>query len=91
VRNNGLARPIRRQNGNAIFGTSEVNLRASLRDPAIERRRFGYRRLFNLLQRDGKSGVNGIYRLYREEAISKRSQAGAVLWARVLQSRRRKG
>jgi hypothetical protein len=35
---------------------------------ANERRRFGYRRLFVLLRREGEpSGVNRIYRLYREE------------------------
>ena len=43
-------------------------LRARLRDLANERRRFGYRRLFILLRREGEaSGVNRIYRLYREE------------------------
>jgi transposase InsO family protein len=42
----------------------EVELRAKLRDLANERRRFGYRRLFILLRRDGEpSGVNRIYRL----------------------------
>lgn len=44
----------------------EVSLRAKLRDLANERRRFGYRRLFILLRREGEpSGVNRIYRLYR--------------------------
>ncbi|MDX0321937.1 hypothetical protein GOC38_30895 [Sinorhizobium meliloti] len=39
-----------------------------LRDLANERRRFGYRRLFVLLKREGEpSGVNRIYRLYRED------------------------
>lgn len=42
----------------------EVALRAKLRDLANERRRFGYRRLFILLRRDGEpSGVNRIYPL----------------------------
>jgi transposase InsO family protein len=37
----------------------EADLRAKLRDLANERRRFGYRRLFILLRRDGEpSGVN---------------------------------
>lgn len=48
----------------------EVELRAKLRDLASARRRFGYRRLFILLRRDGElSGVNRIYRLYREEGL----------------------
>ena len=42
----------------------ELELRAKLRDLANERRRFGYRRLFILLRRDGEpSGVNRIYPL----------------------------
>lgn len=53
----------------------EVELRAKLRDLANERRRFGYRRLFVLLRRDGEpSGVNRIYRLYREEGLSVRKR-----------------
>ncbi|AJY48027.1 transposase [Martelella endophytica] len=48
----------------------EVELRTKLRDLANERRRFGYRRLFILLRLDGEpSGVNRIYRLYREERL----------------------
>ncbi|CAN7259966.1 IS3 family transposase [Pararhizobium sp. LjRoot235] len=53
----------------------EIALRAKLRDLANERRRFGYRRLFILLRRDGElSGVNRIYRLYREEGLSVRKR-----------------
>ncbi|MDW9689111.1 IS3 family transposase [Sinorhizobium meliloti] len=53
----------------------EVELRARLRDLANERRRFGYRRLFVLLKREGEpSGVNRIYRLYREEGLSVRKR-----------------
>ena len=53
----------------------EVELRAKLRDLANERRRFGYRRLFVLLRRDGEpSGVNRIYRLYREEGLAVRKR-----------------
>src|ERR1700709_2867141 len=38
-------------------------------------RRFGFRRLFVLLRRDGEpSGVNRIYRLYREEGLSVRKR-----------------
>jgi transposase InsO family protein len=53
----------------------EVELRSRLRDLANERRRFGYRRLFILLRREGEpSGVNCIYRLYREEGLSVRKR-----------------
>lgn len=53
----------------------EVKLRSRLRDLANERRRFGYRRLFILLRREGEpSGVNRIYRLYREEGLSVRKR-----------------
>jgi transposase InsO family protein len=53
----------------------EDDLRSKLRDLANERRRFGYRRLFILLQREGEpSGVNRIYRLYREEGLSVRKR-----------------
>ncbi len=42
-----------------------------LRDLASERRRFGYRRLFILLRREGEpSGVNRIYWLYCEEGLT---------------------
>ena len=50
-------------------------LRGRLRDLANERRRFGYRRLFVLLRREGEpSGINGIYRLYREEGLTVRKR-----------------
>jgi len=40
-----------------------------------ERRRFGYRRLFVLLRREGElSGINRIYRLYREEGLAVRKR-----------------
>lgn len=46
-----------------------------LRDLANERRRFGYRRLFILLRREGeRSGINRIYRLYREEGLAVRKR-----------------
>ena len=39
-----------------------------MRDLANARRRFGHRRLFVLLRQKGEpSGINRIYRLYREE------------------------
>ena len=48
----------------------DTELRARLRELANERRRFGYRRLFILLRREGEpSGVNRIHRLYREEGL----------------------
>ena len=51
----------------------DASLRARLRALAQERRRFGYRRLFILLRREGEaSGRNRIYRLYREEGLSVR-------------------
>ena len=43
----------------------DAELRARLRELANERRRFGYRRLFVLLRRQGeRSGINRIHRLY---------------------------
>jgi putative transposase len=53
----------------------DTELRAWLRELANERRRFGYRRLFILLRREGEpSGVNRIHRLYREEGLSVRKR-----------------
>jgi len=53
----------------------DAALRVRLRDLANERRRFGYRRLFVLLRREGEpSGINRIYRLYREEGLSVRKR-----------------
>lgn len=53
----------------------ETALRNRLRDLANERRRFGYRRLFILLRREGEaSGINRIYRLYREEGLTVRKR-----------------
>jgi len=53
----------------------DTALRARLRDLANERRRFGYRRLFILLRREGEpSGLNRIYRLYREEGLAVRKR-----------------
>ena len=54
---------------------SDFELRARLRDLANQRRRFGYRRLFILLREQGEpSGVNRIYRLYREEGLTVRKR-----------------
>jgi transposase InsO family protein len=53
----------------------DTALRSRLRDLANARRRFGYRRLFVLLRRDGEpSGLNRIYRLYREEGLGVRKR-----------------
>jgi putative transposase len=50
-------------------------LRARLRELETERRRFGYRRLFVLLRREGEaSGNNRVHRLYREEGLSARKR-----------------
>ena len=56
---------------------ADSELRARLRELANERRRFGYRRLFILLRREGEpSGINRIYRLYREEGLAVRKRKG---------------
>ena len=53
----------------------DLELRTRLRDLANQRRRFGYRRLFILLREQGEpSGVNRIYRLYREEGLTVRKR-----------------
>ena len=53
----------------------DTELRARLRELANERRRFGYRRLFVLLRREGEpSGINRIHRLYREEGLTVRKR-----------------
>jgi len=53
----------------------DTALRARLRELANERRRFGYRRLFILLRREGEpSRLNRIYRLYREEGLTMRKR-----------------
>ena len=53
----------------------DTELRLRLRELANERKRFGYRRLFVLLRQDGEpSGINRIYRLYREEGLTVRKR-----------------
>lgn len=50
----------------------DTELRTQLRDLANARKRFGYRRLFVLLRNGGEpSGINRIYRLYREEGLAR--------------------
>jgi transposase InsO family protein len=53
----------------------DTELRTQLRDLANARKRFGYRRLFVLLRQEGEpSGINRIYRLYREEGLTVRKR-----------------
>jgi len=53
----------------------DIELRRRLRNLANQRRRFGYRRLFIILRDQGEpSGVNRIYRLYREEGLGVRKR-----------------
>jgi putative transposase len=53
----------------------DTALRQRLQALAAERRRFGYRRLFVLLRREGEtSSKNRIYRLYREEGLTARKR-----------------
>ena len=53
----------------------DAELRVQLRELANARRRFGYLRLFVLLRQHGEpSGLNRIYRLYREEGLSVRKR-----------------
>ena len=55
----------------------DAALRARLRDLALERHRFGYRRLFVLLRRDGETASrNKVYRLYRAEGLAVRKRKG---------------
>ena len=58
-----------------MSAAADTELRRQLRDLANERRRFGYRRLFVLLRQEGEpSGINRIYRLYREEGLTVRKR-----------------
>ncbi len=51
----------------------DTELRARRHELANQRRRFGYRRLYILLRDEGEpSGINRIYRLYREEGLAVR-------------------
>ena len=54
---------------------ADTELRGRLRELANERRRFGYRRLFIPLRREGeRSGINRIHGLYREEGLAVRKR-----------------
>lgn len=53
----------------------DIELRTRLRELANQRRRFGYRRLYIMLRDEGEpSGINRIYRLYREEGLTVRKR-----------------
>lgn len=52
-------------------------LRKRLRELASERRRFGYRRLYILLKREGfRVNLKKLYRLYKEERLAVRKRGG---------------
>jgi putative transposase len=57
--------------------TGDEGLRAKLRDLASQRRRFGYRRLGLMLERQGiKLSPKKLYRLYKEERLTVRKRGG---------------
>jgi putative transposase len=57
--------------------TGDEELRARLRELASQRRRFGYRRLGLMLERQGiKLSPKKLYRLYKEERLSVRKRGG---------------
>jgi len=55
----------------------DLVLRAKLRELATQRRRFGYRRLGLMLERQGiKLNAKKLYRLYKEERLTVRKRGG---------------
>ena len=55
----------------------DTGLRQRLRELASQRRRFGYRRLHLLLEREGvRMNWKKLYRLYREEKLTVRKRGG---------------
>ena len=59
-----------------LRGQDDV-VRVRMREIANERRRFGYRRLAILLEREGKGmNLKKVYRLYREERLTVRKRGG---------------
>lgn len=55
----------------------DADLRGRLRALASERRRFGYRRLHLLIEREGiQVNWKKLYRLYREEGLTVRKRGG---------------
>ena len=70
-----MSPPIARSVGYHSHRPADTEVRARLRDLANQHRRFGYRRLFILLREQGEpSGINRIYRLYREEGLTVRKR-----------------
>ena len=64
----------------------DTELRARLRELANQRRRFGYRRLYILLRDEGEpSGINRIYRLYREEGLAVRKRRSRRPYGNLLE------
>ena len=60
-----------------VPGHGDAVLRARLRGLAAERRRFGYRRLGIVLEREGiRMNKKKLFRLYREEGLSVRRRRG---------------
>ena len=57
--------------------SDDMALRTRLRELSAQRRRFGYRRLHILLQREGfHVNWKKLYRIYREERLSVRKRGG---------------
>ncbi|MGY4230062.1 transposase InsO family protein [Bradyrhizobium sp. USDA 4503] len=60
---------------NSLIGSPPLMIIRSAPPPPSPRRRFGYRRLFILLRREGEpSGLNRIHRIYREEGLTVRKR-----------------
>jgi len=66
----------------------DAALRARLRELAVKRMRFGYRRLTAMLAREGMpANHKRVYRLYREEGLAMRiRQRRRIRWAGVVSS-----
>ena len=59
------------------LGPDDAAIRKRLRELALERRRFGYRRLHILLRREGiEVNHKKLYRLYKEERLTVRKRGG---------------
>lgn len=57
--------------------SDDAAIRKRLRELAAERRRFGYRRLHILLQREGiEMNWKKLYRLYKDERLTVRKRGG---------------
>ena len=57
--------------------TDDITLRSRLRELAHERKRFGYRRLHQMLKREGvEMNLKKLRRLYSEERLQVRKRSG---------------